>query len=92
MMVDVHLVMVVLRNSRDTHTKAVPPPRRAAKTPTVKKSRPRAARKKPAPKKKGKAKQTPFARPDSPWIDGDLIEVQRVSCTGWLTWHVAQLT
>ena len=92
MMADVSLVMVVLRNGRDTLNKNAPPPRRGAKTPAVKKSRPRAARKKAAPKKKGKAKQTPFARPESPYSDGDLIEVQRVSCTGWLTWHVAQLT
>ena len=91
MMADVSPVMVVLRNGRDTLNKNAPPPRRGAKTPAVKKSRPRATKKKAASKKKPKPKAT-FARPESPYSDGDLIEVQRVSCTRWLTWHVAQLT
>lgn len=91
MMADVSLVMVVLRNGRDTLNKNAPPPRRGAKTPAVKKSRPRATPKRAAPKKKPKPKAT-FARPETPLSDRDLIVVQRVSHPGCLTCHVAWLT
>ena len=91
MMADVSLVMVVLRNGRDTLNKNAPPPRRGAKTPAVKKSRPRATKKKAAPKKKPKLKAT-FARPETPLSDRDLIVVQRVSHPGCLTCHVAWLS
>lgn len=94
MMADVSLVMVVLRNGRDTLNKNAPPPRCAAKTPAVKKSRPRATKKKAAPKKKPKSKRAKavFARPETPLSDRDLIVVQRVSDPGCLTRHVAWLT
>lgn len=94
MMADVSLVMVVLRNGRNTLNKNAPLPRRAAKTPAVKKSRPRATKKKAAPKKKPKSKRAKavFARPETPLSDRDLIVVQRVSDPGCLTHHVAWLT
>ena len=91
MMADVSLVMVVLRNGRDTLNKNAPPPRRGAKTPAVKKSRPQATKKKAAPKKKPKSRAV-FARPETPLSDRDLIVVQRVSDPRCLTRHVAWLT
>ena len=91
MIADVSLVMVVLRNGRNTLNKNVPPPRRGAKTSAVKKSRPRATKKKAAPKKKPKSKAT-FARPETPLSDRDLIVVQRVSHAGWLKRHATWLT
>jgi hypothetical protein len=91
LMADVFLVMVVLRNGRDTLNKNASPPRRGAKTPAVKKSRPRATKKRAAPKKKPKSKAA-FARPETPLSDRDLIVVQRVSHAEWVTRHVAWLT
>jgi hypothetical protein len=91
LMADVSPVMVVLRNGRNTLNKHAPPPRRGAKTPAVKNTRPRATKKKAAPKKKPKSKAT-FARPETPLSDQDLIVVQRVSDPGCLTHHVAWLT
>jgi hypothetical protein len=91
LMADVSPVMVVLRNGRNTLNKHAPPLRRGAKTPAVKKSRPRATKKKAAPKKKPKSKAT-FARPETPLSDRDLIVVQRVSQAGWLKRHATWLT
>jgi hypothetical protein len=94
LMADVFLVMVVLRNGRDTLNKNASPPRRGAKTPAVKKSRPRATKKRAAPKKKLKSKRAKatFTRPETPLSDRDLIVVQGVSHPECLTRHVAWLS